>query len=84
MTFWESIRDLRRHGVIPRQWRVEDIRRHLQDRFAKNTISTVPWNQSMTRNGKILGDYVKRRGRPAEAYRVREGVLELIDDPGED
>ena len=81
MTFWESVLDLRRHGRIPRQWRVADIRLHLVGRFSPNTIRTVPANQSISRDRKVKGNYVLR-GTPPEAFRLGDGLYELIDDPG--
>ena len=81
MTFWESVRDLRRHGRIPHQWCVADILPHLKRRFSVNTIQTVPANQSISVDGKEKGNYVLRGTKP-EAYRLGEGMYELIDDPG--
>ena len=80
MTFWESVRDLRRHGRIPRQWRVADILPHLKRRFSPNTVRTVPSNQSVSRDGKEKGNYVLRGIQP-EAFRLGDGKYELIDDP---
>ena len=81
MSFWDEIRELRRHGKIPRQWRIADIRPFLLDRYAENAIRTIPPNQSITPDGEMKGDYVLRRNRPPMAYRVDRGVFELIDDP---
>jgi hypothetical protein len=75
-TFWQTIYDLRKRNLIPKQWSKEDIRPHLRDRFKKNTINTVPANESVSRDGSIKGDYVKR-GRAAKAYRVDRGLFEL-------
>ena len=81
MTFWESVRDLRKHGRIPRRWCVADILPHLKGRFSVNTIRTVPANQSISADGKGKGDYVLK-GAKAEAHRLGDGMYELIDDPG--
>jgi hypothetical protein len=81
MTFWESIRHLRRKGLISRQWRVSDIRPHLKGQFAMKSIETIPANQSISRDGKVKGDYVLRRNRPPMAFRLGNGLYELIDDP---
>ncbi|MBI3662360.1 MAG: bifunctional DNA-formamidopyrimidine glycosylase/DNA-(apurinic or apyrimidinic site) lyase [Acidobacteria bacterium] len=80
MTFWQAIRDLRRRGKIARQWRASDLMPHLSETFSPRTIRTVPANQSVSRDGKVKGDYVKR-GREAQAFRVGDGLYELIDDP---
>jgi hypothetical protein len=80
-TFWGQVREMRRCGSIPKQWRVSDLRPLLFNQFAENAIRTVPANQSMTRDGSQKGDYVKKGSR-AEAYRVGRGLFELIDDPG--
>jgi len=81
VTFWESVRDLRRHGRIPRQWRVADIMPQLKGRFSVNSIRTVPANQSISADGKEKGNYVLKGAKP-EAYRLGDGMYELIDDPG--
>jgi hypothetical protein len=80
VTFWESVRDLRRNGRIPRQWRAADILPHLKRQFSVNTIRTVPANQSISADGKEKGNYVLRGSEP-EAYRLGDGMYELIDDP---
>jgi hypothetical protein len=81
VTFWESIRDLRKHRRIPHQWRIGDIKPHLKSQFRPNTIRTVPANQSISRDGKEKGNYVLRGTKP-EAFRLGDGLYELIDDPG--
>ena len=82
MTFWESIRGLRKRNLIPRQWKVSDICPHLlEEGFSLNSIRTIPANQSISRDGKERGDYVRRRSQP-KAFRLGDGVYELIDDPG--
>jgi hypothetical protein len=68
---------------IPRQWRYADIRPHLQERFALSSIRTIPSNQSISKNGKVKGDYVLRRGREAQAFRLGDGLYELIEDPAD-
>ena len=85
MTFWQHIVELRKKNKIPKQWRIKHIRPHLLEicpdgRYRENAIRTIPFNQSITKDGKAKGDYVKR-GRPAEAFRVGKGLFELIDDP---
>lgn len=81
MTFWESVRDLRNHGCIPRQWCVADILPYLKGHFSPNTIRTVPANQSISMDGKEKGNYVLRGAEP-KAFRLGHGLYELIEDPG--
>jgi len=80
VTFWESIRDLRKEGRIPRRWCVADILPHLRGQFSVNTIRTVPANQSISVDGKEKGNYVLKGAKP-EAYRLGDGIYELIHDP---
>jgi hypothetical protein len=80
VTFWESIYNLREHRRIPRQWCVADIFPHLKRQFRLNTIRTVPANQSISRDGKEKGNYVLR-GMKEKAFRLGDGLYELIDDP---
>lgn len=80
--FWEAVRQLRRCNRIPGCWNVADILPFLRDNFSDNAIRTIPFNQSMTKDGKTKGDYVKR-GRPAQAYRVGAGLFQLIHDPSD-
>jgi hypothetical protein len=80
VTFWELVRDLRENDRIPRQWRVADILPHLKRRFRPNTVRTVPANQSISRDGKEKGNYVLRGTEP-KAFRLGDGLYELIDDP---
>jgi uncharacterized membrane protein YidH (DUF202 family) len=79
-TFWDYVRDLRRRGVIPLHWTRNDLRPHLQNRYTRNYINTVPSNQSMKKDGSEIGNYVKRGSQP-EAWRISRGKFELIDDP---
>ena len=80
VTFWQTIYELRKRSLIPKLWSRKDIRPHLRARFKENTIISVPANESISRDGSIKGDYVKR-GRAAKAHRVNRGLFELIDDP---
>ncbi len=81
VTFWESVRNLREHQRIPRRWRAGDIQPHLKLQFSKHTIRTLPANQSISRDGKVKGNYVLR-GMEERAFRLGDGLYELIDDPG--
>jgi len=80
--FWEAVRQLRRCNRIPKCWRVRDILPLLRGKFADNAIRTIPFNQSMTKDGKTKGNYVQG-GRPAQAYRLGPGLFQLIDDPSD-
>jgi hypothetical protein len=82
VTFWESVRHLRRHGRIPRQWSVADLLPHLKGQFSVKTIRTVPANQSVSEDGKEKGNYVLRGMNP-QAYRLGNGRYELIDGAGD-
>lgn len=79
-TFWENVRELRKRDLLPRRWRVSDLRSHLEDIYSPNTIETVPANSSISADGSVQGDYVKKGRRP-EAVRLGNGLYELMDDP---
>ena len=87
MTLWEHIYDLRRKGLIPREWKRAHLRPHLekpQGPFSRNTIATSPSNQSLNVDGGgEPGDYVKR-GQSPKAWRVATGRFRLIVDPDDD
>lgn len=76
-SFYDYIVELRRANKIPKQWRVTDIRPFLKDHFSKNTITVYPSNCSISVDGKIKGDYVKRGQKP-KFYRVRKGCFTLV------
>lgn len=78
-SFYEYIVELRRTNKIPKQWRVADIKPFLKDHFSKNTIIVYPSNCSISVDGKIKGDYVKKGQKP-KFYRVRRGSFEIIND----
>ena len=81
MGFWEDVRLLREQKKIPKQWSRPDIRPFL-DKFAENTINSLPSNQSMTRDGRQRGNYVLRGSEP-KAWRMGDGKFELIEDPAD-
>lgn len=83
MSFWDAIYKLREDGLIPPVWTRADIRPHLLGTYRPNTIMTVPSNASMTRDGKQMGDYIKR-GSDAQAWRVGLGEFRLVADPADD
>ena len=76
----DEIRDGVRAGVIPREWRRADISVYLRDRgYSDNSISTIPANNSITKDRRIMGNYVKR-GMTPRYYRLGDGLYQLIDD----
>ena len=86
MIFWEHIYELRGKGLIPREWKRDHLRPYLerpQGPFASATIATVPYNQSLTRDGREIGNYIKRRQDP-KSWRTGPGVFQLIVDPDDD
>lgn len=83
MSFWDEIYELRKQGSIPKVWVRGDLLPHLQGTYADNTIKTVPSNQSMARNGKQPGNYIKR-GQEPKAWRVAPGEFQLVVDPDDD
>src|SRR2546426_9935298 len=80
MGFWQDIYELRKGNLLPRHWRRSDLLPLLGRKYRKSTIDTIPSNQSVTRSGEVRGNYVKR-GIRAMAFRISQGVFELIDDP---
>lgn len=83
LNFWESVYKLRANRQIPFVWTRADLKQHLSGKFASGSISTIPSNASMTRDGKEKGDYVRRGQRP-KAWRVGRGKFQLINDPYDD
>lgn len=80
MGFWEDVYELRTHALIPRLWSRGDIRTHLAGKYRPNTLNSLPSNQSMTKDGRVKGNYVLR-GLEPRAWRIEPGVFELVDDP---
>lgn len=84
MAFWDDVYNLRKNNLIPRQWKREHIRPSLQAKgYQLTTINSLPSNQSMSRDGNSLGDFVRRRGLEPKAWRTGVGIYELIEDPGD-
>ena len=83
MSFWDDVYTLRKQGLIPRVWTRDSLRPHLQGKFLPNSITTIPSNGSMTRDGKRIGNYIKR-GQDARAWRVGPGEFRLVVDPDDD
>ena len=83
MSFWDEVYKLREQGLIPRVWTRECLRPHLLGPYTPNSINTIPSNQSITRDGKEIGKYVKH-GRDPKAWRVGRGEFQLVVDPDDD
>ena len=83
MGFWDDIYELREQGRLPRIWKPADLRPYLIGPYAEKTIGRNPPNSSITRDGKIIGNFVKRGRRP-KAWRMGDGKYQLIVDPGDD
>jgi hypothetical protein len=80
--FWATIRQLRVEGKIGKQWKRSDIRPHLSAAgYSENAIRSIPSNGSISRDGNVRGNYVRSGGTP-QAYRLSDGIYELIDDAG--
>jgi hypothetical protein len=79
MTFIEHIISLRNENKIPKIWNVQDIKPFLENYFSSNTINVYPANCSITSDGKIKGDYVKKGQKP-KFYRLGKGLYVLIDE----
>ena len=83
MDFWADVFQLRKQGQLPRTWKTVDLRPHLRERYAENTIERAPYNSSIARDGKGIGNFVKR-GRLPKAWRVGRGEFQLVVDPDDD
>ncbi len=83
MDFWADVFQLRKQGQLPRTWKTVDLRPHLRERYAENTIERDPYNSSIARDGKGIGNFVKR-GRLPKAWRVGRGEFQLVVDPDDD
>lgn len=85
-TLWECVYDARYEGLIPRVWRTMDLIDVLtppDGRFSPNTVSVLPYNGSVSREGNGIGDFVKRGVEP-KAWRVGRGKFQLVVDPDDD
>ncbi len=47
--------------------------------FSENAIRAIPYNHSISKDGKTKGDYVAK-GRAPQFYRLGKGTFTLIDD----
>ena len=80
MSFWDDVYVLRKHGLIPRVWKPENLRRYMLGPYTANTIDAIPSNRSIARNGRQVGNYVKN-GQEPKAWRVGPGEFQLVMDP---
>jgi hypothetical protein len=77
--FWATIRRLRSDGVIEKHWTRNDIRPYLSAAgYSENAIRAIPSNGSISRDGRVRGNYTARGGMP-HAYRLGKGLYELIE-----
>lgn len=79
--FYDCIVSLRNSEKIPQQWTINAIRPFLQNKFGANTITVYPYNCSISLDGKVKGDYVKKGQKP-KFYRINKGEFELISEHG--
>ena len=90
MTFWDEVYELRRKGLIPRVWKVHDLRPYLQrpdGQYAKIAVDTIPANASISFRNDEIGNYVKNRKSDPRAWRVgppKSGEYKLVVDPEDD
>jgi hypothetical protein len=85
-TFWEQVYGLREKGMIPRDWGRGHLSEFLQKpigRFAYRTISTLPSNYHISREGEGMGNAVQNGSDP-KVWRVGRGQFRLIEDPDDD
>ena len=87
MSFWDHVYNLRERGLIPRSWKVGHLRTYLQEpvgpSYSPNTVTVNPSNSSVSAEGNVIGDFVKRGAAP-KAWRVGRGQYQLISDPEDD
>lgn len=76
------IRDLRSQDNIPIIWGPSDLRPLLEGLFSKRTISIYPNNYSVSPDGLVRGDAVKR-GQPAKYVRLGQARFVLIEEYNE-
>jgi len=76
------IRDLRSQDNIPKIWTPSDLRLFLEGLFSKRTFSVYPNNYSVSPDGLVQGDAVKR-GQPAKYVRLGEARFVLIEEYNE-
>jgi len=79
MTFLKKIIQLRRDGKIPKKWKINDIKPFLESEFKESTINIYPYNSSISVDGKITGDFVKRGQKP-KFFRFPGGYFQIIDE----
>jgi hypothetical protein len=73
------IRGLRSQGKIPRIWSPSDLRPFLEGLFSKRTFSVYPNNYSVSPDGLVKGDAVKR-GEPAKYVRLGQARFVLKEE----
>jgi len=76
------IRSLRSQDKIPRIWSPLDLRPFLEGLFSKRTFSVYPNNYSVSPDGLVKGDAVKRK-QPAKYVRLGHARFVLIEEYNE-
>ena len=79
MTFYQHIIALRGENKIPKIWSMPDIRPFLKNNFSPNAINVLPANSSMTPDGKVKGDFVKK-GQEPKFYRMGRGQYIVVNE----
>ena len=82
-TLLKRIYDLRVRKLIPRVWRVADIKEFLEGDFSPNTLNVYPSNYSISMEDQGIGNSVRNRQDP-KMWRVGRGQFRLIQDPDDD
>lgn len=73
------IKEFRAQAKIPVVWSAADIRPLLKGIFSENTIGVFPNNYSVSPDGRIRGDAVKRGMKP-KFFRVGRGLFVLVEE----
>lgn len=73
------IRSLRSQDKIPRIWSPSDLRPFLEGLFSKRTFSVYPNNYSVSPDGLVKGDAVKRK-QPAKYVRLGHARFVLKEE----
>ena len=85
-TFWEHIYNLRSRRLVPRVWRVGDLREFLErpnGPYTPRGVSSIPGNSSISIETGAMGDYVTKGAAP-KVWKVGRGQFQLIADPEDD
>jgi hypothetical protein len=78
-TLDSHIRDLRSQGKIPKIWSPSNLMAFLEGLFSRRTLSVYPNNYSVSPDGLVQGDAIKR-GMPAKYIRLGQARFVLIEE----